>query len=181
MKIIEAIKEFPLIVKRMNTNSDKIQQYASTTTLAEDLPFGDIEGQKKEVAALVQANNDLYERYMHLARSLAYTNTQVVVEVAGQKRSIVEWLHIRGAGHISPAASEAFMRTYQSLNTSTANQQLKQSSGRVDLTEKPLQAIRCYNQKEVDAKAAWFMDLRGLIDAKLEVVNATTDLMEVQQ
>lgn len=180
MKIIECIKEFPLLIKRMDANTAKINQYASTTTLQEDMPFGTVEAQKKEVASLVQANVDLFERYMHLTRSLMLTNATTIVEIAGQKRSITEWLHIRGAGKLSAIAFEKLTATYQGLNTNTANAQLRQFSGKVDLTEKSLQAIRCYDQKMVDEKAAEFLELRGIIDAKLEIVNATTDLVEAK-
>ena len=178
MKIIEAIKEFPLIVKKMQANAEKIQQYASSTSFAEDMPFGTPEGQKREVASLVQANLDLHSHYMHLVRSLAYTNTQVIVAIGGEHRSIVEWLHVRGAGKISAVATEMLAQTYKCLNTSTANAQLR-TNQKADISEKPLQVFRFYDQKDADAKLAALSDLRAVIDSKLEVVNATTELMEI--
>lgn len=180
MKIIECIKEFPLLIKRMEANSAKIQQYASTTTLQDDLPFGTIEAQTREVASLVKANEDLFERYMHLARSLMLTNATTIVVIGDQARSITEWLHIRGAGKLSAIAMDKLVQTYQSLNTNTAQAQLRANNGKVDLTEKALQAIRCYDQKKVDEKASAFLELRGMIDAKLEIVNATTELVETK-
>lgn len=178
MKIIEAIKEFPLILKKMDANSSKIQEYASVLSIQDDLPFGTTEEQKKQVTALVQSNKDLGERYLSLARNLAYTNTQVKVEIGGVSRSITEWLSIRGVSK-GEQISVRMKNTLSAQNTVEANKKLQVTRG-LDLSERTLSITRLYDQKKVDEEVISLQDTLGQIDAKLEVVNATTDLLETK-
>lgn len=178
MKIIEAMKEMPLIIKKIEANNSKIGAYASTLSTVTDHPFGSIENQKKEVSSLVQSNEDLVKRYLMLQRSLAYTNTQVKVAVNGEVKTITEWLHIRNAGNISSNGLHgAMLATYNSLNTSVANGMLRNITA--DLSETTLQVIRCYEQKKADENIERLTDMYDGIDAQLEVTNATTDLIEI--
>ncbi len=178
MKIIEAIKEFPLILKKMDANSSKIQEYASVLSIDEDLPFGTQEAQKKEVASLVQSNKDLGERYLKLARDLAFTNTQVKVEVNGETRSITEWLSIKGLSKGEQIAGR-LKGTLRALNVSAAQGKLN-TTRNLDLSEKSLSVIRLYDQKTTDDAVRKLDETLQMIDAKLEVVNATTDLIETK-
>ena len=178
MKIIEAMKEMPLIIKKVNAHNQKISQYSSTLSTVKDLPFGTVEGQTKEVASLVQSNEDLIKRYLMLQRSLAFTNTQIKVEINGDSKTIAEWLHIRNAGiHSNNGLYGAMVNTYRALNTNRANAMIGEV--RTDLSETALQVIRCYDQKMADEKIESLTDIYDQIDAKLEVVNATTDLIEI--
>jgi len=170
LKIIEGMKRLRVIEKRMESQRGSITEYASK--LSTEMPrFQTKDDQAKEVASLIQSNNDLCAEYMRLKRSIEYTNLKVTVELQGKAYSISDLLVIR-----RKLASMMIM-TYRALNDSTAQNRLR-SAPRFD-GEYPKVEVLYEEREKLDNIRKW-MDLSDAIDSRLEVINATTDLVEME-
>jgi hypothetical protein len=166
MKIIEALKELPVIEKRIEKQASQIAEYAGLVS-NEQPPFGTSDAQKKKVSELIQSNYDLSKRYAKLKRALAITNTQVEVEVLGEKRTIAEWITFK------THTANQLARTLNALNLSHAQARLQTS--KFDVTE-GIKIERMYDEEFKLKQSNRVQELLDNIDATLEIVNATTDL-----
>lgn len=172
MKIIEALKELPLIEKKIAKNIQQIQQYSSEADNGHmSLPFGDAEKQAKEVDSLVQSTNDLVSRSATLRRVLALTNATIHVEIGGVSRTISEWISYRERGFANQ------LNALRALNDSIA----KGNLNKVGFDEQEgIKIARFYDEKDRNEKVLAVEDIQGQLDARLEMVNATTNLVEFE-
>lgn len=169
MTIVGAIKELKVIKKRMMKNSTQITKYSSQPD-AEKALCGDIETQKKEVKSLIQANEDLAKRFSDIHTALTYTNLIVHVNMDGKDYTIHELILMRRELHT------LLGNTYKAMNDSnfdsTMRRQSYGSDGKVHVE-------RFYDEKFKQNKLREIDDLYHAIDARLENVNATTNLQEI--
>ncbi len=170
MKIIEALKELPLLQKRIDKNIRQINMYASDLDRGEDtdLPFKTEEAQKAELESLIQSTKDLIAYRASLRRRLAITNANVVVEIEGMSKTIMEWIEYRERG------MNSLINIYQNLTDHNAQRIL--DSNRVDVS-KGVKAIRFFDEKERNEEVRKLALIKDSINARLEIVNATTDLV----
>lgn len=169
MTLIEALKQLKVIQKRIQSNANNIQAYASKPST--EKPFFDSENeQKQQVTSLLQSNKDLLNEYMKLKQSLEKSNLEIKVEILGKQYSISELLMLRRFG------CQWMMTTIQALNDSSANNRLRNApqdaEGRNAFIE------RLYDEKDKNKELRSWEDLLNAIDSRLEIVNATTDLVE---
>jgi len=87
MKIIEALKELKLIIKKIEKNADNITQYSSLVSTERPV-FGSETDQKNEVSSLIQANKDLMVRYIDLKIRIDRTNMETKVTMRAMARCI---------------------------------------------------------------------------------------------
>ncbi len=166
MKIIEALKELPLIKKKINTNRQRIADYCCLYSF-EDSPFGDIGDHQKNFDSLLQSSEDLVKRYERIKLALSITNAGIKVTINNEEKTIAEWITYR------TETGEIQKSIYKSLQVETAQARLRNTA--VDL-DKGLKRTSFYDEKKRNDNIDHVEDLLGSIDAKLEVVNATTDL-----
>lgn len=171
MKIVEALKAQKKIADKVNRNNEKIELYCSK--LSSEKPYFDSDTiQRQEVDQLIQSNVDLVKYYIWLRRCIDYTNTITKVEINGKQYTISELMNLKRLG------IKLILSTYNSLNDSQTNRRLL-SLGKVT-DAKAVTIERFYDEKiKNDALAEW-RDLYDSIDSKLEIVNAVTDLNEVE-
>ena len=169
MKIIEAMKELRLIEKKIATNCTRITQYASAVS-TEKLPFGSEEDQRSEVKSLVQANADLFARYLELKQRIEQTNLITRVKLAGKEWSISQLLVIRRK------LGQPMLATYNSLNDREARSRMRSAVSGVE--GKGVHVIQLYDEREKNERLNYWQDFLESIDARLEVVNATTELSD---
>jgi len=171
MKIIEALKRLGVIEKRIAHNNAEITKYASK--LNTEMPvFESVAEQKKQVAQRVQANADLAEEYLRLKKAIDFTNLMTTVELNGKLYSIADLLFIKRK------VASMHMDTYKALNDSAARLR-ERTVGSVD-NKRPVVELM-YSEEQKNTKLREWMDLYDIIDARLEVINATTELMEMKQ
>jgi len=169
MTIIECMKRLRVIEKRIDSNSGSITQYASM--IDSQVPaFETKEKQREEVASRVQANVDLVHEYLRLKRRLELTNLAVRVKVSGKEYSISELIVLRRK------LVDSVILTYSSLNDYTGKS-AQRSAPNIQGQAQP-QVIRLYKEEDKQAKLREWSDFKAEIDGRLEVVNATTDLLE---
>jgi hypothetical protein len=169
MKIIEALKELPLIEKKIRSNQSKIQQYASYATHVGP-EFVDADQQKREVDSLVQSNKDLLSRWLNIRRVLNLTNATVQVTIEGKTLSITEWIAFRNTG------GNLLISTYSSLNTSTSDNHFR--IRQAEVKDGDVGIRRMYDEKKKNEAISEVEDILDKVDSSLEMVNATTDLVE---
>lgn len=172
MKIIEAMKELKVILKRINKNTEQIGEYAALPD-NERLHFGTRDNQMKEIKKLIQANADLVQTYLHLKKRIELTNLKTVVDINGARYSISEMLVLKRV------LAKMMTNTFNALNDNKARMRMS-SHGSVRSSEKAPIVEKYYDESEKTAGQRAWDDLYHAIDSRLEVINATTELMDLQ-
>ena len=174
MKIIEVLKELPLLDKRIAKKTALIQQYSSDLKIGveTDLPFKTKEDQQKEVNALIDSVRDLVARKGKLRRILSVTNAQTMVKIDFMELPITDWIEMRQGG------ISALVNAQKALNDATAQRKINELAGRVDLSQ-GVKTIRFFEEKQRNDTIEKLTNILESIDAHLEMVNATTDVVEL--
>lgn len=170
MKIVEALKTQKRIEDRINRNNKQITQYSSKLN-TEKSYFENEEIQKKEVESLIQSSHDLVNRYLWLKRCIDHTNLNTFIVIDGNKYCITDLLNMKRK------TIEYILSSYKALNDNLAQNRL--ISMRQNADAKTIQIERLYDERFKNEKIAYWQDLYDNIDSRLEVINATTDLIEL--
>ncbi len=168
MKLIEAMKELKLVEKRMEKNREQITQYSSGLSNEKEI-FGSEQKQIDEVKSLLQANVDLFNRYLYLKRSIERTNLETKVEFSVGTYSISELLAIKRR------LQHSVINTFKALNTQSAEARMRTIKIPDNVEVK---VVRYYREEEKNLLLKSWMEFFENIDGRLEVVNATTDLID---
>lgn len=171
MKLIEAMKLIKELQVKREDLLAKIKQHCAD--LDYETPV--YPEQAKQVGKWIQATSDILHEILDLRLRIQKTNlaTTVTIELDGNKvvKSIAGWIHRRRdlAGHELSAWQALTDRGLREgrLPTSTPGEQAKEVKIR-----------RYYEPLVRDKKIELFRSEPSIIDRTLEVVNATTDLME---
>jgi hypothetical protein len=169
MTIIECMKRLRVIEKRIDSNAQDITRYASMINTQIPL-FESQEKQREEVARRVQANVDLVHEYLRLKRRLERTNLAVRVKIQNKEYSISELIVLRRK------LIDSLLLTYSSLNDFTGKS--AQRSAPNIQGQAQAHVVRLYKEEDKQAKLRKWMDFKAEIDGRLEVVNATTQLLD---
>lgn len=169
MTITEGLKKLRLIEKRILKNCTEIDKYSSI--LSVEKPIFDTEAkQREEVTKLIQANIDLELEYCRIKARIDYTNLVTYVQIDDDNRTIHDWLILlRKTGSL-------LIRTYNSLSTQEARRNQSRYGSSNDKTPT---VIRLYDENEKRSGQRKWEDLTSgkTIEGRLEVVNATTELL----
>lgn len=170
MKLIQAMKK----LKDLNTKAEdlrkKVQMHSADLSI-ETPVYPD---QKRQVSEWIQSHGDILKEILHLRVSIQRTNiaTPVSIEIDGKhiSKSIAEWIHRRRD------LAKLDMAMWQMLTDRNLKEQNIQTAPGGAVTEVRLR--RYYEPAEKDRKVEVYRTEPSVIDATLEVVNATTDLIE---
>ena len=172
MKIVEGLKRMRVIEKKLVQNADNVTRYASMVSTEKPLFETDVK-QKKEVNSLLQSSNDLLTEYLGIKRKVEETNLAVFATIDGTKYSLSDLLIIK-----RKMASQ-MMFVYQSLNDTEGKKRLGQVRGwgAGEGGNTPT-VVRFYKEEDKNAGLKKWQELYDNIDSRLEVINATTDMIE---
>jgi hypothetical protein len=171
MKIVEGMKKLKLIEKKIDDNVRKIEQYASLVS-TERTFFENEKEQKKEVESLLQSNEDLVTEYLRIKRQIEATNLAITAEFDGKFYTLSDLLVIQRR------LGDKLVETQQALNSKYADQRIRQAPSEID--GKKAQVVRLYDENKKNEKLQNLMEFTSNISARLEVINATTDLVELK-
>lgn len=161
------MKELKLIEKKMIKNNDSIQKYSSQPS-NERPYFQDEATQRKEVKSLIQSNKDLLSSYLSLKKRIEKTNFETIVEMDGVKYTISDLLVLKRR------LAKTMIDSYNKMNDDNAKQNIMSFRG----SDSSVKIERFYDERDkMDGLRKW-QDFYDNIDSRLEVVNATTDLIE---
>lgn len=168
MKIIEAMKQIKANRKKVQDLQVKIRNNCAMLS-TETSSYKDPE---KQIREWIQAALDLTRDTEQLLVRIQRTNleTPVTIEIGGKAitKSISEWVYRRREFATMDSMTYKLL-TDRGLKEGT----IKNSVG--DTIDQKI--VRFFNAEERDQKVAMFDEEPMLIDSRLEVVNAVTDLL----
>lgn len=169
MKIIEALKQIKDLQKKADDLKDKVSKNCAHL----DYETPTYQNQGNQINEWLQAHGDTVKEILRLRIAIQRTNLAVDVEIKlgdkAVKKSIAEWIHRRR----DLAANEA--KIYRTLTDRGLKEgKFKQSTDVV----MDVKVIRYYKAEERDQKIELYTTEPNVIDARLETVNAVTDLIE---
>lgn len=178
MKLIEAIKKIKEIDQQVNSVSQKLAE--NSADLEHHNPaYGSVEEQTKQIQAWLCQAHDLLELKENLKYRISKTNnaTMVTITVGGKDitKSIAQWMTRRRETAIAEASvwTSLFQRPKMLR---------PESIECLDAAGNPAKKIsnvrRYFNVKQADEKVQTFAQEPSMIDGKLEVVNAITELLD---
>jgi hypothetical protein len=172
MKLIEALKQIKDLQRKAEDLRVKVQEHCAITSM-ETPTYGTAEEQRKKVAGWIQAHSDILKEVLRLRVAIQDTNlrTDVTIELNGKgvTKSIAAWIHRR-----RDLAHDEF--SMWSLLTDKKIQEgvVQSPSGH----PMEIKVVRFYDPEHRDNMRDLFSSEPSTIDAKLEIVNAITDLLE---
>lgn len=170
MKIIEAMKTVKLNKEKIEDLQEKIA--SNSANLSIETPVYGTDTRDK-VKGWVQTCEDLAQENVRLLVAIQRTNlaTPVKIELGGKTvtKTIAEWVWRRR----EYAASD--QHTWARLTDKGIQEGISQtpSGGQVEM-----KLVRHYDPSQRDEKLELYRSEPHLIDSALEIVNATTDLIE---
>ncbi len=169
MKIIEAMKQ----IKDLQRKAEDLRKKIGQCSVDLDCETPLYEDQFGKVAGWLQSHSDLCKEILRLRVVIQRTNlqTDATVELGGKAvtKTLAEWIHRRRD------LAKLELAAYQQLTDRNLREgRVQQSSG-----EQKEVHIRRYYTPELRDKAIDMLTSEPLlVDARLEVVNAVTDLVE---
>lgn len=171
MKIIEGLKKIKYLKHKVCDLHGKIVQYSSD----QDCDTPTYKDQTKQVSEWVQSCSDLLKELSNLQFRIQKTNinTEITIELCGKSvtKTIYEWVY-RVRNLIDDDA-----RTWKSLDSSGMNEARKYTLP--GTTAEYIVKKRLYFDPVKKDKKIEELGLEtSLIHGKLEIINATTDLLD---
>lgn len=171
MKLIQGMKKLKDLNAKAEDLRKKVAQHHADLSI-ETPSYPDT---KRQVSEWIQSHSDVLKEILRLRVAIQKTNlaTNVSVELEGKQvsKSIAEWIHRRRD------LAKLDMAMWQTLNDRNLKEQNVQTTPGGPVTE--VRIRRHYEPVERDQKLEVYRSEPSVIDATLEVVNATTDLIEI--
>ena len=170
MMIIEGLKKLKLFKKKIATNAKLIEEYSSI--LSTERPVFDSEAeQRKQVQSLVQANMDLNTAISTMKQRIDLTNLLTRVKFFGREWTIHEMIQ-----HRRNLIVEHILPTYNALSNKGASARFRNLSNVGDA-----KVVCLFDEKEKQKQLAEWNEIKETIDSRLETVNATTRLLDLNE
>ena len=169
MKLIEALKK----IKELQKKADDLRSLVATNCARSSIETDVYPDQISKVAGWIQSHSDILKEILKLRVAIQKTNieTQVSIEIGDKTitKSIAEWIHRRR----DLAAEE--LKMWNCLTDKNIREgNVNAPSGAVI----ELKIVRFYEPSKRDTMKQLFQSEPMIIDSKLEVINAITDLIE---
>jgi len=191
MLIQEALTELKLIRNKIQSATTDLGNWSTVVDADPKHPWGEKNGSynidyaKIEVEAKLQSAKDLLERYAELKAAIDYTNMVTLIEVAGQKITVAQAIIMRRMAEgktNQPGYAKLKKDLFQALKNciehavaraNNLNRQVDQNQ----LQIKKADLIYLYDVKKMTDAEMEFEQFLSELDAKLQVINATTELL----
>ena len=169
MKIIEALKRTKDLQRKAEDLRDLVKSNCARSSLETDR----YPEQAKKVAGWIQSHSDVLKELLRLRIAIQRTNLATVVSIDfGEEnvmKTIAEWIHRRR----DLAGLE--LKMWSGLT----DRGIQEGSGKGPSGDPiDIKIIRFYSPAKRDDNKEYYQFEPSLIDGRLEVVNAVTDLME---
>lgn len=170
MKLIEALK----LCKELTVKADDLRKKIAAHSAHLSIETPVYPDQKLQIRTWLQAHEGVTREIATLRFRIAKTNlaTQVPITLGTTtiSKSIVEWvIRRRELAKFDELA-------WAALTDRSLKEQMIRPTPESPVTE--VKIVRCYDPVERDTKIELYRSEPGVIDRTLEVVNATTDLLE---
>jgi len=176
VKIIEAMKQIKDLQQKAEDLRGKVAKYC-TDLDHETVVYGTEQEQRAQIESWIQAHSDILKEILHLRVAIQATNlaTPVAIQLNGKvvTKTIAEWIHRRR--DLAGAEQEMWAglgRKESGMREGT----LQTSTGQLQ----EVKIRRYYDPSNRDEHLEVYRSEPLRVDATLEVVNATTDLIEFE-
>lgn len=170
MKLIQAMKKLKDLNVKAEDLRSKVAQFCCDLTI-ETPTYPD---QRSKVNEWIQGHSDILKEILKLRVAIQRTNlaTPVTIELDGKQvtKSVAEWIHRRRD------LAKLELDIWSKLGDRNLKEQNIQTAPGGVVTE--VRIRRYFDPNERDKKREVYRAEPSVIDSTLEVVNATTDLME---
>ncbi len=171
MTIVEGLKVKKRLNKKLEDLRKKISDYSAHLDTEKPV-YGD--KQKERVQGWIQSHRDIVKKIEELSIAIQKTNlaTEVEIQLGGKpvKKTIAQWILRRTQ---LAAHEEAAFKALHDRNLKDTV--MLASDGKTRLA---VNVVRYYDPVERDRMVDTFRHEPSIIDEKLEVVNATTQLVD---
>lgn len=169
MKIIEALKQ----TKDLQRKADDLKQLVKENCALSNMDTPKYSDQARQIREWVQSHTDIIKEISRLRVAIQKTNimTDVTIELDGKQvtKSIAAWIHRR-----RDLAGEDL-----SMWNCLTDRGIREGIGKTPTGEEyKVSIVRFYDPGTRDTMRGQLASEPSLIDAKLEIVNAITDLIE---
>lgn len=168
MKIIEALKK----VKELQKKADDLREKIGTYCAHMNYETPTYKDQKTQVAEWLQSHADIIQEIEKIRLSIQKTNlaTMVKIEIGGKEveKCIAAWIHRR------KDLAMANLQSWRALTDKGLREGVIQTSSG---DKQETKIVRCYDPKIRDEKVDMYTSEPMQIDARLEVVNAITEII----
>jgi len=171
LKLIEGLKKQKELARKVNDLVKKVHEYSADMDY-ENPVYGDVKAQREKVSEWLQSIHDMTQETLKLRIAVQKTNleTDVTIELGGKAvtKCIAAWIHRhRDLSNYDLQAWRALGKP--SLKDGFINQSNEQ--------KREVKVRRYFDIQEKDKNVALYSEEPALITAKLETVNAVTDLI----
>ena len=172
MTILEGMKELKLIEKKILDNNTQIQRLSSQPSNEKPYMVEGAEAQRKKIRELTQSNTDLTKRYLEINSRINYTNLFTTVEIEGVKYTLNDLLQFRRK------LSRMNEAGFAAMNDNNYN---KEAIGKARAGGYSADVVieRYYDETYKQHNLETWQTFYHNIDSRLEVKNATTELLEL--
>jgi len=169
MKIIEALKK----VQDLQRKAEDLRTLAKDNCAISNLETPKYNDQKKQVTAWMQAHSDIVKEILRLRLAIQKTNLEIMVTIElGEKqveKSIASWIHRR---------RDLAKEELQIWNVLSDRNVKEGSATGPSGNAIEIKVVRFYDPLERDKMREVYASEPSVIDGRLEVINAITDLIE---
>jgi len=169
MKLIEGLKKIKELQQKASDLRDLVKNNCARSSLETDK----YPEQKKKVSGWIQSHSDILKEILRLRIAIQRTNieTSVDIEIGGKTvtKSIAEWIHRRR----DLAGEELSMWNVLTDRNIKEGPVTGPSGDVINMT-----IVRFYDPSERDNHRELYQSEPIIVDSKLEVTNAVTDLLE---
>jgi hypothetical protein len=169
VKLSEALSELGKIEKQIRTNCENIQRYSST--LSTEIPLlNNHDAHRIKIKELEQSNKDKWKRYAEIYLLIKLTNLVTTATFEDEEYCLEEALLTLRKG------CDTMLSMYAQMNENKGKEALRSAIASPDRIP---QVIRFYDEEHrVDEIRKW-QDMKYSIEPRLAVVNATTELLDI--
>lgn len=181
MKVIEGLKQVKELLRKADDLRQKVAQHCADMENEKPV-YGsgtdgmDPAGQREQVNQWIQAHTDVLREVEKLRLRIQQTNlsTMVTIKVGDNQvtKSIAAWIHRR------KDLASGDMALWASLGDRNLRPVNWSPSGKIDENTRVIHVRRYFDPKLRDKMIEAYRSEPATIDATLEVVNATTDLLD---
>lgn len=169
MKIIEGLKKIKDLQRKVDDLRNLVKRNCARSTLETD-KYKDQEG---KVSGWIQSHSDIIKEILKLRISIQKTNlqTSVSIEIDNKTvtKTIAEWIHRRRD------LADAELLMWRCLT----DRGIEEGAGKGPSGDPiDIKIVRFYNPEARDSRIDLYQSEPIIIDSKLEITNALTDLIK---
>ena len=169
MKLIEALKK----IKELQRKAEDLRDLVKNNCARSSLETDKYPEQGKKVQSWIQAHSDILKEILRLRVAIQLTNLNTVVSIELDNKTvtktIAEWIHRR----------RDLANTERSMWGSLSDRGISEGIVKGPTGDPvEIKITRFYDLAERDHKLEYYQSEPLIIDSKLEVTNAITDLIE---